>query len=120
VARVELRGTAGGLAGRYVDLEGGWDRTASFDVPGATWVHCDVLVEELAIGLAAELVPLAMRLADQAAKTRPPPHQEAEPACAACLDSRFSTWPERLAPLEKPSQAPPERRPLAVRLGVGV
>jgi hypothetical protein len=49
VARVELRGTAGGFAGRYVYSEGGRDRTASFDVPGATWAHCGVLVQNLAI-----------------------------------------------------------------------
>jgi hypothetical protein len=105
--------------------EGGRDRTASFDVPGATWPSCDVLVQYLAINLAAELLPLSMELAEQAAaKTRPPPpQQEAVPACAPSLDSRFSTWPEQLPALEKPSQAPPEpaeRRAVAVRLGAAV
>jgi hypothetical protein len=129
--RVVMSRTPGGFAAAYVWEDArGTTRSKRYVHRGSTFFHCREAMWDLTTDLSIEFSLIELELGDQYAHLRSNPHCPAAPAAPTpgtpvgpCPPAtRFDAWPERPPPpLRAPTPdppKPPERWPIAVRLGV--
>lgn len=125
--RVVVKRKPGGFVARYewAGARDVYQTKDAFEGRGRTRRDCLDVLGKIATALQAEIVVLEQKYAPRVV-SKPSVCPAAKPTTPApCMESRYSVWPTEwpLPPIEKPKAdppEPPERWPLAIRLGVAV